>query len=114
MGNDFTILIEYKNKDLQKVGERVYGFQEYVDLLNLELKKVIVDVEDAFYELENDKPKEEWSEGTANAFRKIRHKLLDQANSVQRIPQMLRYKGVPCNTRNLRDVIAEFMKENYK
>ena len=51
--SDFTVKIEYKTKDengeLQTVVEKEYDFLDYTDMLNLEIKNLLVDIENAFY-----------------------------------------------------------------
>lgn len=107
MENDFTVKIDYRNKDLEKINERVYTFQQYVDMTKLELMRVIMDVEDIFYKKFGSK--EEWDDDASASFQKIRHKLLDQANAIERLPNTLRYKGVSCSARNLSEILAEII-----
>ena len=64
--SDFTVKIEYKNKDLETVIEREYEFSQYTELLNLELMRVIAETEDAFYHLTGEK-KEDWDNETKTA-----------------------------------------------
>ena len=106
--DDFKVNIEYKNKNLQTVNERIYGFQEYVNELQLNIKRVITDVEDAFYRMQG-KQKDEWDDEMKALFDKIRHKLLDQANAVQRLPSTLNFRDIPCNSKNFSEVIAEML-----
>lgn len=106
--NDFKVSIEYKNKKLQTVSERIYEFEEYVDELQLNIKRVITDVEDAFYQMQG-KQKEEWDEDIKLLFEKIRHKLLDQANAIKRLPSTLNFRDIPCDSKNFSEVIAEIL-----
>ena len=46
--SDFRVKIEYKNKDLETVVEKEYDFIDYTEMLNLELKRILMDIEDAF------------------------------------------------------------------
>ena len=92
--SDFKVKIEYKNKNLETVVEKEYNFIDYTEMLNLELKRVLMDIEDAFYYLSGNKQKQEWSPELAERFNKIRHKLLDQANAIRRLPDNLSYKGI--------------------
>lgn len=110
--SDFKVNIEYKNKHLQTVNEREYDFQQYVEMLQLELMRIIMDVEDAFYQLQNNTQKDDWSPLAMELFQKIRHKLLDTANSIKRLPSTLCYKGVPCDSKNLSEVIADILNKN--
>lgn len=104
--SDFTVKIEYKNKDLETVIEREYEFSQYTELLNLELMRIIAEAEDAFYYLTG-KKKENWDDETKSRFQHIRHKLLDQANAIKRLPQTLSYRGISASSVNFSEVIAK-------
>lgn len=104
--NDFSVRIAYHNRSMENVGEETYDFKQYSEMLKRHLMKVIVDVEDIIYYLEGGKPKEEWNVGTVERFQRIRHKLLDQANAIERLPQNLYYKGINCMSVNLSEIIA--------
>lgn len=109
MNKDFTVKIEYLNKNLEQIKQKSYTFNEYVGMLELEIKRLILDVEDGFYRLENGKQKSEWSEETLRSFNRIRHKLLDVGNSIGRLPKTLHYKGVSCSEAKLSEVIADMI-----
>ena len=111
MNKDYTVLVEYRNRDMEKVGERSFYFQEYADLIALEIKRIILDVEDMVYRVEEQHPKANWSSENMVDFQKIRHKLLDEANSVARLPQQLRYKGKPCDSKQLNEFIADVIND---
>ena len=104
--SDFTVKIEYKNKDLETVVEKEYGFSQYTDLLNLELMRVITETEDAFYHLTG-KKKDDWDDDTKARFQHIRHKLLDQANAIKRLPQTLSYRGISAGSVNFSEILAK-------
>ena len=103
--SDFKVKIEYKNKDLETVVEKDYDFPEYAKLLNLELMRIIADIEDVFYYFTG-KQKDEWDEETQKKFQHIRHKLLDQANSIKRLPQTLSYRGIVAGSVNFSEILA--------
>lgn len=109
MNKDFTVEIQYLNKDLEEIKRKSFLFSEYVGMLELEVKRMILDIEDAFYKFEDGKQKEEWSEEAKRDFNKIRHKLLDVGNSIGRLPKTLHYKGVSCSEAKLSEVIAEMI-----
>ena len=109
MNKDFTVKIDYLNKNMEQINQKTYAFQEYTNMLELEIKRMILDVEDAFYKLEEGKQKADWSQETQQSFNKIRHKLLDVANSVGRLPKTLHYKGVSCSEMKLSEAIAEMI-----
>jgi len=91
--SDWTVKIEFKNENLETIVEKEYDFIQYTDMLQLELKRIIMDIEDAFYMFSGNKQKDDWDEDLKQRFRKIRHKLLDQANAIKRLPQTLTHDG---------------------
>lgn len=105
---DFTVKIAYRNKAMDSVSEWTYDFQQYAEMTKRELMRVITDVEDLVYQLQN-KPKDEWDDNTMDRFQKIRHKLLDQANAIERLPQNLYYKGVNCLSMNSGEAMAKML-----
>lgn len=111
MNKDFTVLIDYLNRELQQVVQKAYGFNEYSGMLELEIKRLILDVEDAFYKLQDGKQKAEWSDEATKSFMHIRHKLLDVANAVGRLPKTLHYKGVSCADVNLSELVADIVNK---
>lgn len=92
--SDWTVKIEYKNKNLETVVEKEYDFVQYSEMLNLELKRIIMDIEEAFYAFSGNKQKKDWDPEMTERFKKIRHKILDQANAILRLPNNLSYKGI--------------------
>ena len=104
--SDWKVKIEYKNKDLETVVEKEYAFIDYTEMLNLELKRILMDIEDAFYYLSGNKQKSEWDAENTEKFNKIRHKLLDQANAIKRLPQNLSYRNIPATTMSFSEFIA--------
>lgn len=110
--SDFTVKISYKNRNLENVSVRTYDFQQYAEMVKLELMRIIMDVEDVFYSLQNGKAKEEWDEETMGKFQKIRHKLLDQANAVERLPQNLYLHDKPCTDTSVSKMLADFLNNN--
>ena len=109
--SDWKVTIEYKNKNLETVVEKEYDFIAYTEMLQLELMRVIMEVEDAFYTFSGNKQKEEWPPELTERFKKIRHKLLDQANAIRRLPENLSYKGNKANQIPFGEVLAEIIKE---
>lgn len=107
--NDFTVKVAYKNKHTSELKEWTYDFRSYTEMMKRDLMRVIMEVEDVIYHLEDGKSKDEWDEDTMTRFQKIRHKLLDQANAIERLPQTLHYKNVSCSSVNLSEAIAEII-----
>lgn len=108
--SDFIVKIEYKNKNLETVVEKEYDFISYTEMLNLELMRLIMEIEDAFYVFSGNKQKEDWDPEMKDRFRKIRHKMLDQANAIKRLPQNLSYKGVRADQISISDFINQTIK----
>jgi hypothetical protein len=108
--SDFIVKVEYKNKNLETVVEKEYDFISYTEMLNLELMRLIMEIEDAFYVFSGNKQKEEWDPEMMERFKKIRHKMLDQANAIKRLPQNLTYKGIKADQISISDFINQTMK----
>ena len=43
--SDWTVKIEYKNKNLETVVEKEYDFISYTEMLNLELMRLIMEID---------------------------------------------------------------------
>ena len=105
--SDFKVKIEYKNKNLETVVEKEYNFIDYTEMLNIELKRILMDVEDAFYCFSGNKQKDEWSPELTERFNKIRHKILDQANAIKRLPENLSYHGVKATAMSFGEFLSK-------
>ena len=108
--SDFVVKIEYKNKDLETVIEKEYDLISYTEMLNLGLMRLIMEIEDAFYVFSGNKQKEDWDPDMKERFKKIRHKMLDEANAIKRLPQNLTYKGIRADQVSISDFINQTMK----
>ena len=108
--SDWVVKIEYKNKDLETVVEKEYDFIDYTDMLNLNLKHILMDVEDAFYTFSGNKQRKDWSPELREKFTKIRHKILDEANSIKRLPETLFYKDIPASNIPFSEYLARQIK----
>ena len=84
---ELCVKVTYRNKDMEPTYSKVYALNEYTDMLRTDLMKLVSDVENLCYAANNNKPKEEWSEETFSWFCLIKHKLLDKAGDVGRIPE---------------------------
>lgn len=89
----FSIAIEYRDKDMNKIGESEYSLKDYVEKQRYDMMKILVDIEDIIYEATDKKPKEEWPDRYAQIFKNARHRIFDVANSVCRIPETMKYNG---------------------
>lgn len=108
--SEFKVTIQYKNKNLETVVEKEYDLISYTEMLNMELMRLIMEIEDAFYEFSGNKQKEEWTPEMMERFKKIRHKMLDEANAIKRLPQNLTYKGIRADQISISDFINQTMK----
>lgn len=84
-----NVSVEYKNKDMKTVCEKKYSLSEYTALISLDIKRIIMDVEDLVYLLEDGSSKDDWSEDALKSFSRIRHKLLDRAGDIERLTDNL-------------------------
>lgn len=90
--------IQYKNKELRTVCDCEYSLKDYTDMLSLDLKRIISDVEDLVYGMNGNLPKDEWRESDLLAFNKIKHKILDKAGEVERLPDNIFDADVEVNS----------------
>ena len=104
--SDFKVRISYKNKNMETVVEKEYDFIDYTMLINLDLKKILGLIEEAFVYMNEGKSKQEWPKEVLDRFNEIRHKTLDQANAVRRLPETLSYKNIPATTMSFSEFIA--------
>lgn len=81
--------ISYKNSKQETVCNKTYTLEEYTKLMHADQLRLISDVEDMAYKLNQGKPKSEWTDDSWAAFCCIKHKLLDKAGEIERLPQNL-------------------------
>ena len=109
--NDLQVKIEYRNKNLETVVEKEYDFAQYTEMLNLELMRLLMEIEDGFYYCCDYKQKEEWPPAILERFKKIRHKMLDNANAIKRLPDNLYVRGVRANQMTIGDFLNSLKLE---
>ena len=95
--SDWKVTIEYKNQDLETVVEKEYDFISYTSMLYMNLMGILKEIEDAFYDMNQGKQKQDWTPESMEKFKKIRNKLLDESNSIRRLPQNLSHDGMKAN-----------------
>lgn len=83
------VKIVYRNKQQEPIYEKDYSLKEYTDMLRQEQLRLITDVEDLCYAANENNTKDEWDDDTWAAFCKIKHKLLDKAGEISRLPDVL-------------------------
>lgn len=108
--SDWKVRISFKNQNMETVVEKEYDFLDYTMLINLDLKKILGLIENAFIYMNDGKTKNQWPEETLSKFNEIRHKILDQANAIKRLPETLSYKNIPANTISFSEYLAKNIK----
>ena len=84
--NDITVRITYRDKDLHPTYTKTYSLGEYADIIRADLQGLVGDVETLGYIANDNKPKEEWSDESFAVFSRVKHKLLDKAGEIGRLP----------------------------
>lgn len=86
MRDNLKVQVTYYNEQLEPQYRKTYQLSEYTDMLRIDLLRLITDVEDMVYALNENKPKSEWTNESWAAFCKVKHKLLDKAGDISRLP----------------------------
>lgn len=81
--------LEYRNRDMDIVSQKECDLSDYTELLKSGLVRLILDAEDLVYKATDGQSKVEWEDEVSSAFYRLRHKLLDMAGEIGRIPQNL-------------------------
>lgn len=93
MGKNMNVKITYRNAKLEPVSTHLYSVKDYCDMLRGDMVKLIADIENAFYLVNGNIPKEKWPDDVWGAFIRVRHKLLDKAGEIGRLPENLMEGG---------------------
>lgn len=104
--SDLCVRVTYRDKDKQPVYAKTYTLREYTEMLRQDLLRVITDIEDLCYTANENKPKEDWTDETFTGFNKIKHKILDKAGDIGRLPDTLRSRP-----ESLTEVMARILNE---
>lgn len=83
---EIGVRVTYKGKDLRPVYTKTYSLDEYTEMLRADLLRIVTDVENLCYIANDNRPKEDWSDETFEEFSRIKHKLLDKAGDIGRLP----------------------------
>lgn len=83
---EVLVKITYRDKDLQPVYTKTYTLDEYADAIRSDLQSLVGDAETLGYIANHNKPKEEWNDESFAVFSRIKHKLLDKAGEIGRLP----------------------------
>lgn len=80
------VKITYRNKLLEPVNEEYYTLEDYTAMLRVGILGILSDVENLVYAMNGGKPKEEWGDSEWMIFHRIKHKILDKAGEIGRLP----------------------------
>lgn len=106
---DIMVSVTYRNEKLVPVCQKEYVFDEYTTLIRNDLMRIITDVEDAIYDITG-KKKGEWPDNVVQKFDKIKHKLLDKAGEIGRLPMNIRVeRETPIYIDDLADDVKEIL-----
>lgn len=105
MIGDFTVIVDYKTKDKDMIERRTYPFEDYSSDIGARLKRVLGDIE-SLSDISGEAEK-------TIAFNKIRHVILDCANAIERLPNNMCYKNIPCRSMDADKYLADIF-ENFK
>jgi len=86
---EIDVTIDYRNAQREIVTTKVYSFKDYTEMLRIDLLRLISDVEDLVYLVNHNQSKEDWPDDVWNAFMGVKHKLLDKANDIGRLPDTI-------------------------
>jgi len=98
---DIIVQITYRDKMLRPIYTKAYSLQEYADAVRADLQGLVGEVETLGYIANNNKPKDEWDDESFEVFSRIKHKLLDKAGEIGRLPSNM--------TLRTREPLANYM-----
>lgn len=105
MINDYTVLVKYKNKKMQEIGQSIYPFNVYTDMLSSELKNCLGDIENMLHEALG----QDVDLKSNESFMNVRRHILNAANGVARLPDSTYFKGTPIKAINASDFVANLI-----
>lgn len=83
---EINVRVTYRDKNLQPTYTKTYTLTEYAETMRSDLQGLVGEVETLGYIANGNKPKEEWSDESFAIFSRIKHKLLDKAGEIERLP----------------------------
>lgn len=105
--HEIGVRVTYKDKDLRPTYTKTYSLIEYTRMIESDLTRLISDVENLAYMANDNLGKEDWSRETYALFNRIKHKLLDKAGEVSRIPEDL----IERRTEPMSNFVARLLNE---
>ena len=85
----YGVKVVYRNAKMERVDEKVYRLEDYTALLRNDLLRIVTDVEDVLYAANGNAAKDQWDDNTWAAFCRLKHRILDKAGSIGRLPEMI-------------------------
>jgi len=104
---EIGVRVTYKDKDMRPTYTRTYSLCEYTEMLRQDLLRLITDVENLCYIANENKSKADWSDQTFEEFCRIKHKLLDKAGDIGRLPENITLR----TTEPLNEYVARMLNE---
>lgn len=101
MIQDFTVRQEYMDRNTGKTKINVYPLDRYTSKMSSDLKFALRDIELLMCDVQEGKSRDDWDPEVQRVFLACRKRLLDAANNIQRFPNTLCYRGVPCSNMNI-------------
>ena len=105
--HNIGVCVTYKDKELRPTYTKTYSLCEYTDMLRQDLLRLVTDVENLCYMANENKSKSEWSDQTFEEFCRIKHKLLDKAGDIGRLPENITIR----TSEPLTDFVARVLNE---
>jgi len=81
------------DRDMKEVSNDLYPLREWCNIFRNNLWTLITDVEDVIYRATNGSSKNDWTDDTWAKYCAIKHKLLDKAGEIERLPDNLRLRN---------------------
>lgn len=89
MDTNLKVQVVYRNEKLEPVYDKTYTLRDYTDMLRADLQRLVTDVEDLAYVACDNKDKSDWPDDVWASFCRIKHKQLDKAGDIGRLPDNL-------------------------
>lgn len=86
---ELGVRVIYRDKDLRPTYTKTYSISEYAEAMRADLQGLIGDIETLGYIANENRRKEEWGDESFAVFSRVKHKLLDKAGEIGRLPSNL-------------------------
>lgn len=83
---NLNVHVVYRNSKMQPVADEFTPFKEYTTVIANDITKMITDVEDIIYTATG-LSRDDWSDGVWAKFARLKHKMLDEAGAIRRLPE---------------------------